>query len=145
MQYNKSFHRAGTKGFQNEVVFFHSEIAVQLRGSEAPYAGRVKVRYQGVWGTLCANDWKLETAEVLCRQLGYQDVELDFTLYNADEYLPMEVYDEVLGPVWFNSDGCSGHEKTLSECNLRQERFCSNDNVELICKVANVSVNGKRF
>lgn len=118
---------------------------MQLSGSEVPYAGRIKVRYQGVWGTLCGNDWKLETAEVLCRQLGYEGVELDFTLYNADEYLPREVYDVVLGPVWFNSDGCSGHEKTLSECNLRQERFCSNDNVELICKVENVSVNGKRF
>lgn len=82
---------------------------------------------------------------MLCRQLGYEGVELDFTLYNADEYLPREVYDVVLGPVWFNSDGCSGHEKTLSECNLRQERFCSNDNVELVCKVENVSVNGKRF
>lgn len=110
-----------------------------------PYAGRVKVSYNGVWGTLCEYDWKLETAEVLCRQLGYEDVELDLTLYNADDYLPNEVYDVGPGPVWFNSDGCSGHEKTLSECNLRQESYCSGDNVELICKVDNVSVNGMHF
>ncbi|KAJ7374462.1 hypothetical protein OS493_007568 [Desmophyllum pertusum] len=114
-------------------LYHNSEIAVQLSGSEVPYAGRVKVRYQGVWGTLCGDDWKLATAEVLCRHLGYKGVELvDLN----------EVYDSVgPGPVWFNGDGCSGHEKTFSECNLRQERYCSEDNVELSCKVENVSFN----
>ena len=38
--------------------FFMTEISVRLSGSEAPYAGRIKVRYQGVWGTLCEEDWK---------------------------------------------------------------------------------------
>ncbi|KAJ7374471.1 hypothetical protein OS493_007578 [Desmophyllum pertusum] len=55
-------------------LYHNSEIAVQLSGSEVPYAGRVKVRYQGVWGTLCGYDWKHETAEVLCRHLGYKGV-----------------------------------------------------------------------
>ncbi|KAJ7374474.1 Neurotrypsin [Desmophyllum pertusum] len=125
-------------------LYHNSEITVQLSGSEVPYAGRVKVRYQGVWGTLCGDDWKHhQTAEVLCRHLGYKGVELDFTLYNQREYFVNEVYDSAgPGPVWFNGDGCSGHEKTLSECNLRQERHClSDDNLELICKVENVSAN----
>ncbi|KAL9954260.1 hypothetical protein ACROYT_G041775 [Oculina patagonica] len=118
-----------------------SEIAVRLSGSEVPYAGRVKVRYQGVWGTLCDYDWKLETAEVLCRQLGYKDVELDLNLFHAHNYYRRMIYKVGPGPVWFNSDGCSGHEKSLSECNLQHETYCSSDEVELICKVDNVSVN----
>ena len=125
--------------------FFFSEIALQLTGSEVPYAGRVKIRYQGVWGTLCADDWKHEIAEVMCRQLGYEGVELDLTLYNEREYDAANLYDVGPGPVWFSSEGCSGHEKTLSECNLREDRHCSNDNVELICKMENVSVKGKRL
>lgn len=118
---------------------------MELSGSEVPYAGRVKVRYQGVWGTLCENDWKTETAEVLCRQLGYKGVELDLTAHNERWYVPMAVYDVNRGPVWFNGDGCNGREKTLSECQLRQEVYCDSDNVQLICKVENTSVNGECF
>ena len=114
---------------------------MQLSGSEVPYAGRIKVRYRGVWGTLCEHDWKTETAEVLCRQLGYKGVELDFVVHNDRWYSPMDVYDVVRGPVWFNSDGCNGDEKTLSECNLQQEPYCGSDNTQLVCKVENSSVN----
>ena len=118
---------------------------MELSGSEVPYAGRVKVRYQGVWGTLCENDWKTETAEVLCRQLGYKGVELDLTAHNEPWYSPRAIYDVNPGPVWFNGDGCNGREKTLSECQLQLEVYCNSDNVQLICKVENTSVNGERF
>ena len=120
-----------------------TEIAVELRGSEVPYAGRVKVRYLGVWGTLCGNDWKTETAEVLCRQLGYKGVELDFLVHNKDFYRAVSIYDVGIGPVWFNGNGCTGHEKTLADCKLRQEEHCSSDNIQLICKVDGISVNGE--
>lgn len=119
------------------------EIMVRLSGSEVPYAGRVKVRYQGVWGTLCASEWKTETAEVLCRQLGYKGVEVDFTVHNKYWYLPLDIYDAVRGPVWFNGDGCNGRERTLSECQLRQEPHCGQDDPQLICKVENSSVDGE--
>ena len=122
-----------------------ADISVRLSGSEVPYAGRVKVRYQGVWGTLCENDWKTETADVLCRQLGFGGVELDLTEHNKRWYSPEAIYDVGPGPVWFNGDGCNGHEKTLSECQLHPlEISCSNsDNVQLICKVDNTFINGK--
>ena len=116
---------------------------MRLSGSEVPYAGRVKVRYQRVWGTLCEHDWKTETADVLCRQLGFGGVELDLTEHNKRWYSPEALYDVGPGPVWFNGDGCNGHEKTLSECQLHQEIHCSSDNIQLICKVDNTSINGK--
>ena len=126
-------------------MFVFLEIALELTGSQVPYAGRVKVRYQGVWGTFCADEWQHEITEVICRQLGFDGVELDITLNNLDEYSPPKVYDVGPGPVWFRSSGCKGHEKHLSECDLTEDRYCIEDNVELICKMDNVSVNGKRF
>lgn len=128
-----------------EVTFILAEIAVKLSGSKVPYAGRVKVRYQGVWGTLCENDWKTETAEVLCRQLGYEGVELDLTAYNARWYSSAAIYDVGPGPVWFNGDGCNGREMNLTECQLHQEVHCSSDTIQLICKVNAISVDGERY
>lgn len=119
----------------------NSEIALELTGSQVPYAGRVKVRYQGVWGTFCSDEWQHEIAEVICRQLGFDGVELDLTLNNIDEYNRPKIYDVGPGPVWFRSSGCKGHEKNLSECDLTEDRYCLEDNVELICKMENVSVN----
>lgn len=103
----------------------------------------MKVRYQGVWGTLCENDWKTETAEVICRQLGYKGVELDFVLHNEFSYNPDIIYEVGPGPVWFNGDACTGHERTLGDCQLQQTVHCSSDDVQLICKMDGISVNGK--
>lgn len=135
----------GSMSFYSCSFFCFTEIALELTGSLVPYAGRVKVRYQGVWGTFCSDEWQHEIAEVICRQLGFDGVELDLTLNNLDEYSRPKIYDVGPGPVWFRSSGCKGHEKNLSECDLTEDRYCLDDNVELICKMENVSVNGKRF
>ena len=43
---------------------------VRLAGSENSYEGRVEIRYSGVWGTICDEEWDSADATVVCRMLG---------------------------------------------------------------------------
>ena len=46
---------------------------IRLIGGRIPSEGRVEVCLGGVWGTVCHDErsWSLQSAEVVCGQLGY--------------------------------------------------------------------------
>ena len=44
---------------------------VQVHGGSEPRSGQVELCWMGGWVTICENDWSNETANVVCRQLGY--------------------------------------------------------------------------
>ena len=44
---------------------------VQLVGGGLSYRGRVEICINGVWGTVCDNNWGSSDARVVCRQLGF--------------------------------------------------------------------------
>lgn len=45
--------------------------AIRLTGGNYSGEGRLEVRYQGSWGTVCDDSFTDQSAKVVCRQLGY--------------------------------------------------------------------------
>ena len=71
-------------------------------------AGRVEVFYGGVWGSISSDNWDMNDATVVCRQLGYQ--------VGAEVALKNRVYGPFFGPVWLTNLHCTGNEKNVMEC-----------------------------
>ncbi|XP_010000081.1 PREDICTED: deleted in malignant brain tumors 1 protein [Chaetura pelagica] len=85
-------------------------IPVRLVGGPNRCSGRVEVLHEGVWGTICDDQWDLREARVVCRQLGCG------TALAA----PWESkYGEGEGPIWLSDLNCTGTERSLSECQAR--------------------------
>ena len=79
----------------------------RLVGAKMPYEGRVEILYNGIWGTICDNDWGLTDAHVVCRELGY---------YKAKHYAIAAYFGSGSGPVWLDEVGCLGSENSLRSC-----------------------------
>ncbi|KAI8485666.1 hypothetical protein Bbelb_366850 [Branchiostoma belcheri] len=80
---------------------------VRLVGGTEFHKGRVEVRHNGQWGTICDDDWDISDARVVCRQLGYPGA--DAAKYGA-------FYGEGTEQIWMVYVGCTGNESSISEC-----------------------------
>lgn len=49
---------------------------VRLFGGGAPYEGLVEVCFNGIWGSVCHDDWDTPDALTVCRILGYGESDL---------------------------------------------------------------------
>ncbi|XDV24641.1 hypothetical protein PO909_028759, partial [Leuciscus waleckii] len=93
---------------------------VLLRNGSHPCSGRVEVRHNGLWGTVCDDGWDLSDAEVVCREMGCGDV---------IEAKSVAYFGQGSGPMWMNNVRCNGTESTLKSCVLsgRVQQNCSHE------------------
>ncbi|XP_050804197.1 deleted in malignant brain tumors 1 protein-like [Gopherus flavomarginatus] len=95
------------------LLSFHSTIGadvLRLVDGDSPCAGRVEIKHQDQWGMVCDDDWEMEDAEVVCRQLGCGTA--------------VSVHDQAhfgssSGPIWLDEVACDGTESSLLECKHR--------------------------
>ncbi|XP_067672345.1 neurotrypsin-like [Haliotis asinina] len=85
---------------------------IRLIGARSPYKGRVEVKVNGRWGSVCDDDWSVYDAIVACRQLGFSG------LAKAQ---PGGTYGEGTGPVFHTNLKCTGNESRLSDCRGRHD------------------------
>uniref|UniRef100_A0A8C4XJF6 CD163 molecule n=1 Tax=Falco tinnunculus TaxID=100819 RepID=A0A8C4XJF6_FALTI len=83
--------------------------AVELRLSNGtgPCSGRVEVKYEEQWGTVCDGDWTIDDAEVVCKQL---------RCGSAVQALEQSPFGEGSGPTWLYRVDCRGDEPNLWNC-----------------------------
>ena len=82
-------------------------LAVRLVG-DSYNTGRVEVYYNGTWGTVCDDNWNINNARVVCRQLGFR--------YALNVYRNAH-YGQGTGPILLDNVSCEGSESSLFSCN----------------------------
>lgn len=79
-------------------------IAPQLTISGGAF-GRVDINYDGQVGTICAKEWTIDDARVICKQSGYADGK------------PFVGASGGSGPVYMDTVKCNGLESSIFMCN----------------------------
>ncbi|XP_037630441.1 LOW QUALITY PROTEIN: scavenger receptor cysteine-rich type 1 protein M160-like [Sebastes umbrosus] len=80
--------------------------SVRLVNGKSLCSGRLEVKSNQSWSSVCKDDFDLQDAEVVCRELGC----------GAPSVLQGALYGDVEAPVWTKEFQCGGHESALLDC-----------------------------
>ncbi|XP_010190694.1 PREDICTED: scavenger receptor cysteine-rich type 1 protein M130-like, partial [Mesitornis unicolor] len=80
---------------------------LRLSNGTGPCSGRVEVKHEEQWGTVCDGDWTMADAEVVCKQL---------QCGSAVRALSRASFGEGSGPTWLYRVHCRGDESALWNC-----------------------------
>ncbi|NWS38923.1 C163A protein, partial [Probosciger aterrimus] len=80
---------------------------LRLSNGTGPCSGRVEIKHEEQWGTMCDGDWTIKDAEVVCKQL---------QCGSAVQALNEAYFGEGTGPTWLYRVFCRGDESALWNC-----------------------------
>ena len=87
-----------------------AEGTIRLVNGHNESEGRVEIYLQGQWGTICDDHWDIQSATVVCKQLGFLDA--ISAVGNAE-------FGEGSGPIHLDDLLCVGNESALINCSAR--------------------------
>ena len=101
---------------------------LRLVGGSYPTEGRVEIYMQSEWGTICNDNFGMEEARVVCRQLGYEQV-IRFPSANL-----ANSFGQGSGRIWLNEVDCTGTEDSILQCSYAPDNFCGHvEDVGVVC------------
>ncbi|ELT95807.1 hypothetical protein CAPTEDRAFT_195254 [Capitella teleta] len=118
---------AGVACFMKEGM----EFGVRLADGESDDIGRLEVRHNGEWGTVCNDGFGEQEAEVVCRSLGF----------SGGSILPFHrIYLEIglgSGKIWLEWVSCEGDETSLEDCRHRDWGLHDCEHIEDVAVACN--------
>ncbi|XP_033078834.1 scavenger receptor cysteine-rich type 1 protein M130 isoform X2 [Trachypithecus francoisi] len=104
-----------------------ADLSLRLVDGVTECSGRLEVRFQGEWGTICDDGWDSHDAAVACKQLGCPTAITAIGRVNASEGF---------GHIWLDSVSCQGHEPAVWQCKHHEwgKHYCNhNEDAGVTC------------
>ena len=91
--------------FLHLILAFLETVSMRLVEGFSHFNGRLEVRHNGQWGTVCNDGWDFQNANVVCRLLFMTSANTSASATVAGS-----------GPIFLDHVSCSGSEQGLEDC-----------------------------
>lgn len=108
-------------------MFYLKDVQVRIVNGNLT-SGRVEVYYSGEWGTVCDDNWDINDATVICRQLGYP---------GAVAAVRNGGFGPGSGTILLDDVNCNGNENKIDECSHAgwgQSNCNHNEDAGVVCQ-----------
>ncbi|XP_050395591.1 deleted in malignant brain tumors 1 protein [Patella vulgata] len=99
-------HEAGVRCYTPSQI--KTKYPIRLVGGNSANEGRVEISRNGVWGTICDDNWNVNNAKVICRML---NLTTDKVIARGGDFFPRGK-----GKIWLDEIDCIGNESSIDQC-----------------------------